>query len=135
MIRTAIPLLALVLVAACADSRNRAPLQGEDVEAENVVSIHPGIDNRVRYVKHSVGRTEDGRMSIVVVLDSRSRRDRALVVDTQWFDDEGNTIERGTPRQILIPRGQNFIYRDTSYATEATSFSVSVRQAEPRRKR
>ena len=134
MIRPTVLLLAFACAVACAD-RNRAARQGEDPEAGSVVVIHPGIDNRVRYVKHDVGRTDDGRLSIVVVLGSRSERDRALVVDTQWFDRKGIPIERSTARQILIPRGGTYVYEDTSYSPEAERFSVSVRQAETKRRR
>lgn len=132
MLLKTIPLL--LLLVAC-NERNKVAREGEDVEAAAPVAIHPDINRRIRYVKHSQRRLPDGRLAIRVVLESRSTKDRPLILRTSWLDDIDDVIEQSDERQVLIPTGGTVVFEDVSWSPRATNFNVAVRAASTKRKR
>jgi len=118
-----IAVLALFL-GACA--RHDVAAKDDDIQAESVLVVHPRMDNRIRYVDHEVGRTADGRMSVVVRIASRSWKDRALIAHTTWFDKSGRVVEQSTPRTIVVPTGGTYVFEDQSFSTDASRFNVAL---------
>jgi hypothetical protein len=132
-IRLMILTVTIALVAAC-NYRNEPAIEDEDLEGKHAVVIHESIDHTVKYVKHAVGYTDDGRMRIQVVLSSKAGKDRALILTTQWFDGGSAVVEQSTPRPMVIPTGGTLVFEDTAFTTEAVYFNVQVRPAETSRK-
>jgi uncharacterized protein YcfL len=135
MTRPTFVLFLALLAAACSSSRNRPTRTGYDAEGKSPVVVHPEIDREVRGVKHDVGRTSDGRLRILVVLENRDRRDIALIARTTWMDAAGSAIEQGPERSVLIPSGGTVLYEDVSFSREAVRFNVALRPASTDRKR
>lgn len=132
MIRKMIPLL--LLAAACTD-RNTVARDAEDIEAKAPLAVHKDINRRIRYVKHSQRRTDDGRLAIRVVMASKSRKDRAMIGRTSWLDGNGDVIEQSDERSFLVPSGGTYVYEDTSWNPKAQDFNVAVREANMKRKK
>ena len=132
MLRKTIPIL--LLLVACTD-RNKVAREGEDVEAQAPVAVHPDINRRIRYVKHSQRRLPDGRLAIRVVLASKSTKDRPLILRTSWLDEIDDVIEQSDERQVLIPSGGTVVFEDVSWSPRAKKFNVAVRPASTKRKR
>ena len=129
-----IPLLAVLVALAACSARNRPARSDADIEAASVVAVHPDIDNRVRLVKYSTHRTTDGRMGISVVLSSSIGSDTSLILTTDWLDEQGNILERSTPRQQLIPSGGTIVVEEESWTPAAERFTLQVRPANTSRK-
>ena len=121
------------MVAAC-NYRNEPAMEDEDLEGRNAVVVHESIDHTVKYVKHAVGYTDDGRMRIQVVLSSKAGKDLALILTAQWFDGGGAVLEQSTPRPMVIPTGGTLVYEDTAFTTGAVYFNVQVRPSNTTRK-
>ncbi len=119
-----IAVLPLFVAVGCA--RHDVAAHDDDVQAESVLAVHPRVDNRIRYVSHDLGRTSDGRLSVVVRIASRSWRDVALIAKTTWFDKGGGVVEESTPRTIVIPSGDTFVFEDVSFSPQAARFHVSL---------
>ena len=127
-------LAAIAAAGLACNYRNEPANQDADLEGEHAVVVHESIDHTVKYVKHAVGYTDDGRMRIQVVLSSKAGKDRALILTTQWFDGGGAVVEESTPRQMVIPTGGTLVFEDAAFTTEAVYFNVQVRPAETSRK-
>lgn len=129
--------LSLVLViAACKGSKRNVPAkQGELGEVGSPLVVHPDIDKQIRYVRHSTNRTDDGRMTIALIIASRDDEDLVLVARTDWFDKEGAVVEQSAAHPILIASGQTYVYEDSSFSPDAMRFGVSLRPATTKRKK
>ena len=132
-------LLSLILVlwaAACASSKRNVPAkQGEIGEAGSPLVVHPDLDKQISYVRHTTNRTDDGRMTIALIIASRDDEDLVLVARTDWFDARGDIVEQSEARPILIASGQTYVYEDSSFSPEAARFGVSLRPATTDRKK
>jgi hypothetical protein len=126
-------LLLALLLGACAQ-HNRAAKR-EEFEPPIPVVVHPDIDQRVRYVRHTQERLPDGRLAIRVVLSSHSGEDLALIAETDWLKGDNAPVERSVSRSLLIPSGGTVVYEDDSYSPDVERFTVSVRPASTKRKR
>jgi hypothetical protein len=118
----------LILLAGCA-TRNKPSQEGTDVEGSSFVGVHPEIDNRIRYVKHHLERTPDGRLAVTVVLESRAEDDLVVIATMDWFTNDGRHLERGDSRTILIPQGGTHVYKDSAFSAEAGKFHLALRPA------
>jgi hypothetical protein len=134
--RLALGFLAVLLALSlgCA-TRNKPSQEGTDVEAAALVSAHPEIDHRIRYVKHQVERTPDGRFAITVVLESSAEDDLSVIGTTDWFAADGRHLERGDSLNFLIARGGTYVYKDSAFHPEAAKFHLALRPASTKRKR
>ncbi|MGH7163326.1 MAG: YcfL family protein [Planctomycetota bacterium] len=122
-------LAAFVAAVGCGSDRYRAARSGEDVEAKAQVAIHPDIEKKVTVVKRSASRTHDGRLHLQVVLGSETNADRALLVRTDWLDENGVIVGQSGWRTLYLPGGSTAVYESDALDARATAYGVSIRPA------
>ncbi|MHC4938175.1 MAG: hypothetical protein ACYTHK_04330 [Planctomycetota bacterium] len=123
----------LLLIAACS-SRAKPTKQGKWPEGVSPMTVHNKIDHKVRMSNFDMGRMDDGRMHIKVVIENRSKKDIPVIAYTDWMDRDGNVIERSNDIPIVLPSGTTKVYEDSSWSARAELFSVSVRPANTKRR-
>lgn len=126
MTRPILLCLLAALVLGCR-TRNKPAREGEDIEGSVPVAMHPKIDNRIRYVKHQMERTPDGRLAVAITLESRAKSDISVIATLDWFAADGRHLERSDSRNVLIPGGGTIVYRDSTFNPEAAKFHLALR--------
>ncbi len=114
--------------------RNRPTREGSYPEAVSPVTVHTKINGRVKMTTYTTGRTQDGRLTVKVVIQSSSTKPMTVIAHADWLDKDRNIIERGNDTPLVIPSGGTVMFEDVAYSNQVETFSVAVRPAHTKRK-
>ena len=130
---TILILVALPLAIGCS-RRNRPTREGSYPEAVSPVTVHTKINGRVKMTTYTTGRTQDGRLTVKVVIQSSSTKPMTVIAHADWLDKDRNIIERGNDMPLVIPSGGTVMFEDVAWSAQVETFSVAVRPAHTKRK-